>query len=254
MSTVIRGQQGGSIGNAVEGGGFCFASTTYSEGCSKGPLDAGLLENGANVTEGCTDGPLDLGFLDNGVNAEAGNDSSGGGPIRSDAPAFPTTGTFGNTAAGVAYTSCINQIDGSTFTTPTVPGSVWVTGIHALVQCDTANKTFNAAIYNSAKALVGQCNAVTVAIKRVHSSLCLLQQTRYNLHLTQPTSWLFGAAAPQEMAVCTTLLEAQIKATLTLQRTHLLFQAASERSPSTMMSIAFTRITTCFKGVNKTKC
>ena len=55
MSTIVRGQQGDSIGNAVEGGGFCFASTTYSEGCSKGPLDAGLLENGANITEGCTD-------------------------------------------------------------------------------------------------------------------------------------------------------------------------------------------------------
>ena len=75
MSTIVRGQQGGSVGNAVEGGGFCFASTTYSEGCSKGPLDAGLLENGTNVTEGCTNGPLDLGFLDNGVNAECGNDS-----------------------------------------------------------------------------------------------------------------------------------------------------------------------------------
>ena len=47
MSTIVRGQQGGTIGNAVEGGGFCFASTTYSEGCSKGPLDAGLLENGS---------------------------------------------------------------------------------------------------------------------------------------------------------------------------------------------------------------
>ena len=160
MSTIVRGQQGGSVGNAVEGGGFCFASTTYSEGCSKGPLDAGLLENGFNVTEGCTNGPLDLGFLDNGVNAECGNDL---GPTRSDAPAFPTTGTFGNSTAGVAYTTCINQIDGSTFTTPTVPGSVWVTGIHALVQCDTANKTFNAAIYTSAKALVGQCNALTIA-------------------------------------------------------------------------------------------
>ncbi|MGD0511556.1 MAG: choice-of-anchor R domain-containing protein [Candidatus Micrarchaeaceae archaeon] len=163
MSIIVRGQQGDSIGNAVEGGGFCFASTTYSEGCSKGPLDAGLLENGANITEGCTNGPLDLGFLDNGANAEAGNDSSGGGPTRSDAPAFPTTGTFGNSAAGISYTPCINQIDGSTFTTPTVPGSVWLTGIHALVQCDTANKTFNAAIYTSAKALVGQCNAVAVA-------------------------------------------------------------------------------------------
>ena len=76
MSTVIRGQQGGSTGNAVEGGGFCFASTTYSEGCSKGPLDAALLENGTNITEGCTAGPLDLGFLDNGVNAECGNDSA----------------------------------------------------------------------------------------------------------------------------------------------------------------------------------
>src|SRR5208283_1288072 len=160
MSTIVRGQQGGSIGNAVEGGGFCFASTTYSEGCSKGPLDAGLLENGTNVTEGCTNGSLDLGFLDNGVNAECGNES---GPTRSDAPAFPTIGTFGNNVTGVAYTPCINQIDGSTFTTPTVPGSVWLTGIHALVQCDTANKTFNAAIYTSAKVLVGQCNAVTVA-------------------------------------------------------------------------------------------
>jgi hypothetical protein len=157
----VRGQQGGSVGNAVEGGGFCFASTTYSEGCSKGPLDAGLLENGSNVTEGCTaNGPLDLGFLDNGVNAECGNDS---GPTRSDAPAFPTTGTFGNSAAGGAYTPCINQIDGSTFTTPTVPGAVWLTGIHALIQCDTANKTFNAAIYTSAKVIVGQCNAVTVS-------------------------------------------------------------------------------------------
>jgi hypothetical protein len=160
LSTIVRGQQGDSIGNAVEGGGFCFASTTYSEGCGKGPLDAGLLENGANITEGCTNGPLDLGFLDNGVNAECGNDS---GPTRSDAPAFPPTGTFGNSAAGISYTPCINQIDGSTFTTPTVPGSVWLTGIHALVQCDSANKTFNAAIYTSAKALVGQCNAVTVA-------------------------------------------------------------------------------------------
>ena len=161
MSTIVRGQQGDSVGNAVEGGGFCFASTTYAEGCSRGPLDAGLLESGANVTEGCTaNGPLDLGFLDNGNNAECGNES---GPTRSDAPAFPTTGTFGNSAAGAAYTTCINQIDGSTFTTPAVSGSVWVTGIHALVQCDTANKTFNAAIYTSAKALVGQCNALTVA-------------------------------------------------------------------------------------------
>ena len=160
MSTIVRGQQGDSIGNAVEGGGFCFASTTCSEGCSKCPLDAVLLENGTNVTEGCTNGPLDLGLLDNGFNAECGNES---GPTRSDAPAFPTTGTFGNSTAGAAYTTCINQIGGSAFTTPTVPGSVWVTGIHALVQCDTANKTFNAAIYTSAKALVGQCNAVAVA-------------------------------------------------------------------------------------------
>jgi hypothetical protein len=160
LSTVVRGQQGDSIGNAVEGGGFCFASTTYVEGCTKGPLDAGLLENGSNVTEGCTNGPLDLGFFDNGVNAEAGNES---GPTRSDAPAFPTTGAFGNSTAGSAYTTCINQIDGSTFTTPAVSGSVWVTGIHALVQCDTANKTFNAAIYTAAKALVGQCNAVAVS-------------------------------------------------------------------------------------------
>ncbi len=160
MSSVIRGQQGGSTGNAVEGGGFCFASTTYSEGCSKGPLDAALLENGTNITEGCTTGPLDLGFLDNGINAECGNDS---GPSRSDAPSFPTTGTYGNTSTGASYTPCINDIVGSVFTTPTVSGAMHVTGIHALVQCDTANKTFNAAIYTAAGALVGQCNPVTVS-------------------------------------------------------------------------------------------
>ncbi len=190
MSTIVRGQQGGTVGNAVEGGGFCFASTTYSEGCSKGPLDAGLLENGANVTEGCTDGPLDLGFLDNGVNAECGNDSSGGGPTRSDAPAFPSTGTFGNTTAGAAYTTCINQIDGSTFTTPAVSGSIWVTGIHALVQCDTANKTFNAAIYTIGKSLswtmqpCDSCLSSGFSARYVYSNKRDTTCIKHSLHLS----------------------------------------------------------------------
>ena len=186
MSSVIRGQQGGSTGNAVEGGGFCFASTTYSEGCSKGPLDAALLENGTNITEGCTTGPLDLGFLDNGINAECGNDS---GPSRSDAPSFPTTGTYGNTSTGASYTPCINDIVGSSLQLQLYRARCMVTGIHALVQCDTANKTFNAAIYTAAERFswpMQPCNRFLLC--QSTDALCLLQQTRYNLHLTQPTS------------------------------------------------------------------